>query len=192
MTNRFLNPKSENDTDGILHHYKDKYNIVPSSTNLYTPRIQFITDGVINDSDWCSYDKEFSFFELDFLKGYTFLFFGYTFVVRSKLSGKIPKSWNITGNTGYNWIDIDEKVNYLSDSDTWHFDVNSTGNTFNKILFKQTEANLAGNHHFCIKEFEVFGILTKNGDYCSYNHYLIYESSFFSNFISLIVNFYSN
>lgn len=188
MTSKYIKPKTENDIDGILHHYRDAYNIIPSSTNRNTPRIQFIIDGVIDANDWCSNDTESSYLDLNFYEGYSLLLYSYTFVVREGGPDKeIPQSWIVSGYTGSEWINLDQKIKFKANTDFRHFNTTSASIPLSKIRFKQTDQNLLGNYHFCIREIELFGILTKNSDLFSCNEHYIGQFSVLKSLLTSIL-----
>lgn len=159
----------------VLIFIFDNYLIIPSSTHLYSPRIQFITDGLIKDDDWCSNDENSSNIELYFLNGYSFKMYSYTFVVREG-NEEVPTSWIIKGYTGTNWITLDQKAGIRSNSQFRHFNVISATEPIYKIQFTQTAKNVLGNYHFCISELELFGALTKDLGVISCNKF--YANSF--------------
>lgn len=175
MIRQYLKPKSDDDINGVLHNYKDKCLIIPSSSHLNSVRIQYITDGITDNNDWCSIDQNSSYLELYFLDGYSFKINSYTFVVRKGTTASTPKSWIVKGYTGTNWITIDQKNDFISNSDFRNFNISSTSPIY-KIQFMQTARNALGNYHFCLRELEIFGTLAKDLGVISCNKF--YADSF--------------
>lgn len=158
-----LYPRFRGDLNGILVQKLGKYKIIPSSTNnyeTYSSRVEYMTDGKLDESDWCSRNYVNEFFDIEFLD-FSLKITNYTMRTRG-YSDVSPVSWVVQtkiNNNRENISLVDHDPFREMSTQTFGIDDNRR---LNNIRFMQLESNMHPSDHpqcFCVKDIDLFGII---------------------------------